>query len=479
MKGMLIVFVLGLCGVLSRPAEGQVASSTTLVGTVTDSSGAVVPAAIVIAVQDATKVAYKGPTSRTGNYVLPYVAVGTYTITVDAPGFGKSVHSNVVVEVNQTVRTDFVLQVGSVTNEVMVSSAPAPIATDDAGLSQTITTVAVSSLPVAGHDTLKLALTTAGVQQSGDVTVGDPPGESFAGPGTRGEQNDVTLDGVTIMNTLHTTVNFPPSPDAVQEVSVQTGTYSAQYGSYLGVHINAVSKTGGTALHGVLSEALRNDIFDAHDRFDQPGTPKNPLRQNQFGAELDGPVFLPWLYNGKKKKTFFMFAYQGRRQYSKKTGIFTVMTEPERRGDFSALLTAAKPVRLADPVNPNCIIANVIQPQCIDPHSLQVLNFMAPPPNLPGLTQNLTANISSGNNWDQYLTRVDHAINDSARLYFRYAYQKANPFSGAVFFPTQPIAPAHRITSWPAIPRCSRPTWLTNSRWAGIRFPSTALTDTL
>lgn len=444
MNGKLIVCVLSICHILSLPALGQVASSTTLVGTVTDSSGAVVPGASVVAVHDATKVAFKGQTSNsTGNYTLPYVAVGTYTITVEAPGFGKAVHTNVLVEANQTVRTDFVLQLGSVTNEVTVSTTPPPIATDDAALTQTISSASIVSLPVVGHDVLKLALTTAGVIQSGDVTVGDPPGESFAGPGTRGEQNDVTLDGVTIMNTLHTTVNFAPSPDAVQELNVQTGTYSAQYGSYLGVHINAVSKTGGNAFHGVLSEAVRNDFFDAHGRFDQPGSPKNPLRQNQFGAELDGPVIVPWLYNGRKK-TFFMFDYQGRRQYSKSTGIYTVMTEAERTGDFTALLTAPKPVRLSDPVNANCIVNNVIQPQCIDPHSREVLNFMAPPPNLPGLTQNLRFATSSGNNWDQYLTRIDENLSDNARLYFRYAYQNANPYTGAVFFPDSTYSPSQQ-----------------------------------
>jgi len=189
MKGKFVFCVLGLCAALSRPAFGQVASSTTLVGTVTDSSGAVIPAASVIAVQDATRVAYKGQTSSTGNYTLPYVAVGAYTITVEAASFGKSVHSNVLVGVNQTVRTDFVLKVGAVTNEVTVSSAPPPIATDDATLVQTLSTVAIASLPVAGHDTFKLALITAGVQQSDDVIVGDPPGESFAGPGTRHDEH--------------------------------------------------------------------------------------------------------------------------------------------------------------------------------------------------------------------------------------------------------------------------------------------------
>jgi hypothetical protein len=433
-------FVLGL--VLALPAAAQVASSTTLVGTVTDSSGAVIPNAAVSAVQDATKVTYKGPTNRTGGYTLPYVAVGVYTITVEANGFEKAVHTNVLVEVNQTVRTDFNLSVGAVTNAVTVSTSPPPIATDDASLSQTMSTAAISSLPVAGHDTLKLALTAAGVTQSGDVYVGDPPGESFAGPGTRGVQNDVTLDGVTIMNTLHATTDFRISPDAVQEVSIQTGTFSAQYGNYLGVHINAVAKTGGNSFHGVLRESVENDILNAHGRFDKPGTAKNPLHQNQFGAELDGPVLVPKLYNGRKRKTFFMFDYQGRRQYSKASGIYTVMTAAERTGDFSALLTGPKPVTLSDPVSANCIVRNVIQPTCIDPHSLELLNFMAPLPNLPGLTNNLNVATSNGDHWDQYMTRIDETISDKARVYFRYAKQTASAFTGAVFFPDSNYVPS-------------------------------------
>ena len=440
MKGKLIFFVFSLCALLSRPMSGQVASSTTLVGTVTDTSGAVVAGADVVAVQNATKVSYTGKTTATGNYSLPYVDVGTYTITVQAQGFEKVVHTNVMVEVNATVRTDFALNVGSVANEVTVTDTPPPLATDDAALTQTLSTGAISNLPIPGHDTLKLALTTAGVIQSGDVTVGDPPGESFAGPGTRGEQNDVTLDGVTIMNTLHTTIDFPPSPDAVQEVSVQTGTYSAQYGNYLGVHINAVSKAGGNAFHGVLSEAIRNDAFNTHSPFDLPNTKINPLRQNQFGAELDGPVVVPRLYNGRNK-TFFMFAYQGRRQYSKTTGLYTVLTDPERIGDFSGLLTAAKKATLSDPVDPTCIVANVIQPRCIDPHASEILTFL-PHANLPGLTQNLSVAPSSGNVFDQYYTRIDEATSDRTRFYFRYAYQKANPYTGGVFFPDSTYSPS-------------------------------------
>ena len=152
MKGIFSFCGLSLCIALSLPAIGQVASSTSLVGTITDSTGAVVPGANVTAVQDSTKVTHKGVTTGAGDYNLPYVAVGTYTITVQATGFQKVTHTNVLVEVNQTVRTDFMLTVGGTAQEVTVSSAPPPIATDDAALIQTISSVAISSLPVAGHD---------------------------------------------------------------------------------------------------------------------------------------------------------------------------------------------------------------------------------------------------------------------------------------------------------------------------------------
>ena len=192
-----------------------------------------------------------------------------------------------------------------------------------------------------------------------------------------------------MMNTLHTTVNFPVSPDAVQEVSVQTGTYSAQYGSYLGVHINAVSKTGGNALHGVLHESVRNDILNAHGRFDQPGRQRIHCVRTSSAARVDGPVFIPKLYNGKNK-TFFMFDYQGRRQYSKNTGIYTVMTAPSAEATSAHCSPRPSQSGWRIPSTPNCIVNNIIQPQCIDPHSKEVLNFMAPVPNLPGLTQNLS-----------------------------------------------------------------------------------------
>ncbi len=120
------------------------------------------------------------------------------------------------------------------------------------------------------------------------------------------------------------------------------------------------------------------------------------------------------------------------------------MTGPERTGDFSALLSAPKPITLSDPVDPTCIVANVIQPRCIDPHSLEVLNFMPPDPNLPGVTQNLNYSTSSADPWDQLIGRLDETITDNNRIYARYAFMKADPYTGAVFFPDSSYTPSRQ-----------------------------------
>src|SRR5258707_10003279 len=155
-----------------------------------------------------------------------------------------------------------------------------------------------------------LATTTPGVLPGTKGTQGVPPGQDFIGAGTREIQNSMSLDGISIMNNLVTTTPTRPMVETVQEVEVQTGTYSAQYGAYMGVHINMVTKGGTNRLHGNVVEFLRNEQLDARNFFTLP-TPANPaakkppLRQNQFGFELDGPVVLPKIYNGRDK-TFFI-----------------------------------------------------------------------------------------------------------------------------------------------------------------------------
>src|SRR5262249_51326243 len=268
---------------------------------------------------------------------------------VEQPGFQKVTKSGIVVDINQTVRSDIELTVGALTQTVTIEAVVAAIKTDDASVSEIISARNVAELPLNGRDPLKLATITAGTISGLKASIGTPPGEDFIGAGTREIQNSISLDGISIMNNLITTTPTRPAVDAVQEVEVQTGTYSAQYGAYMGVHLNVITKSGTNDLHGSVVEFLRNDKLDARPYFLSSTAPKAPLRQNQFGFELDGPVFIPKLYNGKNR-TFFMGSYEGLRQIRQGAGKATIMTPQMFRGDFSQTTIAVK-----DPSNGNAV----------------------------------------------------------------------------------------------------------------------------
>ena len=180
------------------------------------------------------------------------------------------------------------------------------------------------------------------------------------------------------MNALYMSVNLRPDPAAVQEVNVLTGTYSAQYGNYLGVHINEVTKSGTNQLHGSFSEDAGNTALNANT-FDFSAKPiaKEPYHFNQFNTELGGPVLIPGVYNGKDK-TFFMFDYQGLRNLETPTDTYTVMTPLMRQGNCTELLPSTT---LTDVYDPSCVSGNIIAPTCASPVAQQFLKVI-PLPNV-------------------------------------------------------------------------------------------------
>jgi hypothetical protein len=221
---------------ITTGAFAQQASITSITGNVTDSHGAVIPNAIVKAVADSTQTTYTGATNAAGAYVFPSVRIDTYTVTASAAGFDSVTRKNVLVEVNQVVRADFALTVGQLSEHVTVSAAAPPIATDEASLGEVLNQHAVVDLPLNGRDVLRLAAITPGVlpgmkSRTGSTAAG---GEDFIGAGAREVQNSMSLDGVNISSNLIMTTTLRPSVDAVEEFSIQTGTYSAQYGTMIG-----------------------------------------------------------------------------------------------------------------------------------------------------------------------------------------------------------------------------------------------------
>ncbi|TAM79494.1 MAG: hypothetical protein EPN47_16955 [Acidobacteria bacterium] len=421
--------------VFAARSFGQLSRTTSLVGTVKDTSGAVVPNASVVAIQTETDTTYRAISNAAGEYSIPYVNIGPYTITVKAQGFRTIQKTGILVQVNDVVRTDFTLQVGEVSQEVTVKAGAPAIATDDASVSQVVNQRQIADLPLNGRDVLELAVTTPGVYQTSNSRSGIPPGERFIGAGGRNIQNQVTMDGVSLMNNLITQINFLPSVDAIQEFHVQTGTYSAQYGGYLGVHMDLVTKSGTNQLHGAVFEFVRNDALDARQFFEKPGTPKIPFHQNQFGAEIGGPFVVPHLYNGRNK-TFFMGSYEGFREVSANPSLQTVMTPLMRNGNFSEISTPIRdPLLPGDPVLPGNVLPS-IAPQA------QKLLQIVPVPNVAGaITNNYVAPIANKENYDVTTDRVDQNLGENARLFFRIAYFKdtpdyggANPFD-ALFAP--------------------------------------------
>src|SRR5450432_1510634 len=194
-----------LCLSLAAPLAAQLATTTSLVGTITDSSGNVITNARVTAVETGTSDRYAGTTNGQGYYSLEFVRVGKYNVTAESAGFQKVTKTGIIVEINQTVRTDFTLQVGTLTESVTVEATATAIKTDDASISEVMSTRAIADLPLNGRDPLQLARMTAGVLPGvKSSATGVPPGEDFNGAGTSEIQNSMTLDGISIMNNLIT-----------------------------------------------------------------------------------------------------------------------------------------------------------------------------------------------------------------------------------------------------------------------------------
>jgi len=422
----------------------QLADTTSIVGNVTDASSAQIAQAKVTAVNSASNDTYTTTTNADGFYTFQFVRIGTYNITVQKDGFQLITRKGVTVDANQTVRADFSLAVGKVSEHVEVTASNPPISTDNASVKEIIGQQSIAELPLNGRDTLQLAITTPGVIQGLKGTNGTPPGEDFIGAGSREIENSVTLDGISIVNNLITTTNFHPSADSIQEFEVQTGTYTAQYGAYLGAHLNLITKTGTNGLHGAAWEFLRNDDLDARPYFLSHTAPKTPLHQNQFGFEVAGPIIIPKLYDGRNK-TFFMADYEGLRDISSSTSLATTFTPLMETGNFSQLST-----QLLYPGTKTPIPGNIIPASLLSPQAQNLLKWF-PVANQPGVTNNLSAVYPNNDHFNETIDRLDQNIGDKMRFFFRYALENeailagaANPYQAT----TTPVSTANWVVGY-------------------------------
>lgn len=434
------------CVLLLSPLflRAQIANNTSLVGTVLNQNGSAVGGASVTAVEQTTKARYAATTNAEGYYAITFINSGTYDITVEQTGFKKATTVGVPVAVDLAVRTDFSLKVGSTTETVTVSASTPPLSTDDANLGETFSTQQVADLPVMGHSALDVATLASDVYIGSKTSyTGVPPGEDLEGAGQREIQNSLTLDGVSIMNNLITTAPARPGSDMISEVQMQSGNYPAQYGAYLGIHVNLVSKSGTNDLHGAAYDYVQNTALDAKPFTQLPGKPTPILHWNQYGFQLGGPVFIPKLYNGRSK-TFFFASYEKLNNVGQGSGITSVLTPAMMKGDFTAIGSlntttgVCTGICLKDPKSGTYYTTNNVIPgselNSADGLIAQKYEKYMVAPNAAG-TQNGTQNnlntsFPSSYFIRQTMDRVDESLGEHVRLFARVHWQNLTIASG-------------------------------------------------
>lgn len=457
-------FLLCLLIVLSTQVLlfGQAGATGTILGTVTDNSGAVVANAAVAITNLATGVTKKTATSSSGDFTAPYLQPGTYKVEVEAPGFQKSVLQNIGLVVAQEVRANVTMKPGAVSETVEVQANAVALDTDSATVSQTVTQQQVNELPLNGRNFLSLLFIGAGaVQTNGEMgQMRQGEGNAISINGSRPESSNYTLDGLANTDTALNTPAVILSQDAIQEFKVQSETYSAEYG-FSANQINIVSKSGTNELHGSIFEFDRNDAFDAKGPF-QSAIPE--LRQNQFGFVAGGPVYIPKVYDGRNK-TFWLVNYEGWRIKNGTNLFFSAPDAAELQGNFSgetfpAYGTAACATALSNnlpcmPVDPTTgapFPGNTIPSTSFSRLAAAELGAgLFPAPNCVGCPQgNYRLNTTLPNTVDQQTYKLDENLGRLGSIFFRYtkADYANDGISGSVSVPAGVSIFSEKSTSW-------------------------------
>jgi len=384
------IFLLAAVSVHSGQLWAQAVGA--IVGTISDSTGAVIPQAKVTATRTETQITQSARSGSAGNFAISNLAVGTYRLTAEAPGFAPSSIDGVTLDVSQQRNVDFTLAPAR-TNQTATVTAEAPIMnTTDASLAGLVTEQQVQNLPLNGRSIQNLVMLQPGMaQDSGNMGFMSP---QWISNGNRGETSVVTLDGADATDSEMGTVQFWNfNLDAIAEFKVQQGNYSAQFGQGGGTITQIVSKSGTNQFHGSAFEFIRNSAFDARNYF---STSVPPFQQNDFGATIGGPIY--------KSKTFFFGEYAGFRQLLGEPTILSVPTAAERTGmvtinnfDYQVPLNPVAAELLAKYPSPN-------QPNGI--LGANTYNFLLKQPT----------------GADQFSIRVDHHFSEKDSLFVRASY---------------------------------------------------------
>jgi len=377
-------------------------------------------------------------TTGSGDYTFPALEPGFYNVRVEQASFKTANSSNVQVQVQQTVRLDFTLEVGQVNERVEVSASAEMLQAENVSLGTVIGNQGVTQLPLNGRNYLSLVALAANTNtlsassgQAASRLGGDRASQSISAGGNRIMFDYFTLDGVANTDPDFSTYVVLPSIDAIQEFKVQTGVYPAEFG-HESTQINVVTKSGGNAYHGALFEFLRNDKFDAVPyAFTATHPVKSPFKWNDYGFEIDGPVRIPKLLD-LRNRLFFMANDEWKTQRQSSQAIYSVPTAAMFTGDFSALgTTIYDPATAVNGGTKTAFPGNRIPSSRIDPISRKFLNYYVPA-NLPGIANNYTQMNSSPNNRDEFTLRMDFVESAKSQWSGRYSWGDENQASTGI-----------------------------------------------
>jgi len=368
------LFILGLMLALTPATQAQIDTGS-IVGQVVDASGAVVPGATVTVVQEGTGLTVSTVTKGNGNYSVPNLRIGSYAVSAELQGFQRLTKRGLRLNIQRTLEVNFELEIGSMTEEVVVEGGAEVLQTQTADMGYAVDERQLVDLPLLGRRYAELALLQTGVVEAGQGISSRGEDTFFNANGNFATWNNYTLDGGD-NNSFSTNLQertpqvIQPPVDALGEFRIQTRTYSAEFGRSAGAVINASIKQGSNDIRGNVFGFFRDEALNANrwenERIDEP---KGQYDQKIFGATLGGPIIPDQL--------FFFVDYQGNRTSQAQSQFATVPTSLMRTGDLSELPRALRATEYA----PGCVAGQVILPSCIDPVAANLIGLY-PMPNI-------------------------------------------------------------------------------------------------
>jgi carboxypeptidase family protein/TonB-dependent receptor-like protein len=397
--------------------RGQVTTGTIL-GTVSDSTGAVVPGSTVAVRNSETGFTRTATTDATGHYRAPELPVGNYEVTAEANGFQSIVRKGIELTVGRQAVVDFALQVGAVSESITVSGEAPLIETTNATVANLVSEREMRELPLNGRSFTDLTAIQPGVVTDLGIASGVfQGGGRLVMNGARPQQSLYLLDGTDIVSPYSnvapvSVMNQSLGVDTIREFTVLQNNYGAQFGRAMGGVVNAVTRSGTNTLHGSAFEFLRNDKFDAKNFFDDPNEKIPPFKRNQFGGTIGGPIV--------KDKTFFFFSYEGLRQVLGVTDLGSVLSDETRAGIVTGCPAGQRTCSKADRV--------IIEQVSVNPNIVPLINMMPRGNSLykgNGLQDFLGSRKQPGRE-NYFMYRIDHHLGENDTIYGRMVMDRSS-----------------------------------------------------